>query len=103
MPSYGMPRFLTFPAAPDLMSATLDLFAPYPESAVGRIVSLHVSAGGVPKLAIPEARVTPAGIDGDRQRNLKHHGGPDRALCLYSLDLIEALQEEGHPVEPGAM
>jgi MOSC domain-containing protein YiiM len=33
---------------------------------------------------------------------MKHHGGPDRALCLYSLEHIEALQGEGHPIYPGS-
>ena len=67
------------------------------------MVSIHVSNGGVPKLAIPEARVSPAGVEGDRQRNRKYHGGPGRALCLYSLELIEALRAEGHPIEPGSI
>ena len=80
----------------------LDLFSPTP-TGTGTIISLHRSNGGVPKLEIPAARVTTQGIEGDRQRNLKHHGGPDRALCLYSMDLIEALQAEGHPVAPGTM
>ena len=66
------------------------------------MVSIHISNGGVPKLPIPSARVTEAGIEGDRQRNLKYHGGPDRALCLYSLELIEALRAEGHPISPGS-
>ncbi|MEO6212752.1 MAG: MOSC domain-containing protein, partial [Vicinamibacterales bacterium] len=26
-----------------------------------------------------------------------------RAVCLYSLDLIEALQGEGHPINPGSI
>src|SRR4051812_40141539 len=68
----------------------------------GRIASLNRSNGGVPKAAVTEARITAIGMDGDRQNNLKHHGGPDRALCLYSMDLIEALQAEGHPIVPGA-
>jgi len=84
--------------------ADLDLFPPPPDPArPARVASLHRSAGGVPKLAIPEATVTAAGIEGDRQRNLKYHGGPDRALCLYSQELIDALRAEGHPVEPGWM
>jgi len=66
-------------------------------------VSIHISNGGVPKREIPTAHVTEAGVEGDRQRNLKHHGGPDRALCLYSLELIEALRTEGHPIEPGSI
>ena len=82
--------------------STLDLFLP-PPVRDGTVVSVHRSNGGVPKLEIPEARVTVAGIEGDRQRNLKYHGGPDRALCLYSMDLIEALRAEGHPVAPGTM
>jgi MOSC domain-containing protein YiiM len=81
---------------------TLDLFSPT-HTVLPTVVSLHRSNGGVPKVEIPSARVSTAGIEGDRQRNLKYHGGPDRALCLYSLDLIEALQAEGHPVAPGTM
>ena len=32
----------------------------------------------------------------------KVHGGPDRAVCLYSQDLIERLQDEGHSIEAGS-
>jgi MOSC domain-containing protein YiiM len=67
-----------------------------------RIVSLNRSDGGVPKLPIAEARVTREGMEGDRQRDRVHHGGPDRALSLYSLELIDQLQLEGHPISPGA-
>jgi MOSC domain-containing protein YiiM len=41
-------------------------------------------------------------MEGDRQDDLVHHGGPDRALSLWSLELIEALAAEGHPIGPGA-
>jgi MOSC domain-containing protein YiiM len=68
----------------------------------GVIVSINVSLGGVPKLPVPSAKVGPTGIDGDRQRDLRHHGGVDRAVCLYSMDRIEALQREGHGITPGA-
>jgi MOSC domain-containing protein YiiM len=67
----------------------------------GRVHQISVSDGGVPKLPVPEARVTVVGVSGDRQRSLKFHGGPDRAVCLYSLEIIEALQAEGHPVTSG--
>lgn len=69
----------------------------------GRIVQINVSAGGVPKRPVPRARVTRLGIEGDRHRNAQLHGGPDRALCLFSIEQIEALQAEGHPVEPGTL
>lgn len=55
----------------------------------------------MPKLAVPEARVTPLGLEGDVHAHPKIHGGPERALCLYSLEVIEALQREGHPIAPG--
>lgn len=61
------------------------------------------SGGGVPKLGIREAVVTENGLEGDWQNNRKYHGGPDRALCLYALDRIAALQREGHPVFPGSL
>lgn len=70
-------------------------------SKTGVVVSINVSRGGVPKLPVSSASLSPAGLEGDGQRNLKHHGGPDRALCLYSMDLLEALQREGHPIAPG--
>jgi MOSC domain-containing protein YiiM len=68
----------------------------------GRVFQINISQGGVPKLAVQEAVVTDLGLVGDRQRNQEVHGGPERAVCLYSLENILALQAEGHPVFPGA-
>lgn len=68
----------------------------------GRIFQLNVSGGGVPKLAVREAVLTPSGLEGDRQRNLRLHGGPERALCLFSLERVMELQAEGHPIFPGS-
>ncbi len=67
------------------------------------IFQLNCSAGGVPKLAVREAELTPTGLVGDQQRKLDIHGGPDRALCLYSLERIMTLQAEGHPIFPGSI
>jgi len=66
------------------------------------LYQINVSDGGVPKRPVLEAVITKAGVEGDRQRNLKLHGGPDRAVCLYSQDLIERLQDEGHSIEAGS-
>lgn len=66
-----------------------------------RIVGLHVSRGGVPKLAIGSGNVSRLGLEGDVQKNRKYHGGPERALCLYSRDVMDVLQAEGHPIAPG--
>ena len=72
------------------------------EAQTGRIFQINISLGGVPKLAIPQAKVTEHGVTGDRQTNQQVHGGPDRALCLYSLERLLQLQAEGHPTFPGA-
>lgn len=67
-----------------------------------RLASINLSPGGVPKLPVPSAQVGLLGIVGDAQRNKKLHGGPDRALCLYPLEVIERLRAEGHPISPGS-
>ena len=67
----------------------------------GRIESINTSRGGVPKQPVFEGLVTEDGIDGDRQRDRRFHGGPDRAVVLFSLEVITALQREGHPIGPG--
>ena len=68
----------------------------------GTVVSVNVSDGGVPKLPVPEARITENGLAGDRQRDRHFHGGPKRAVCLYSLEIIQALQAEDHPIAVGS-
>jgi MOSC domain-containing protein YiiM len=70
---------------------------PYPH-----LYQINVSDGGVPKHPVLEAVIATSGVVGDRQENLKFHGGPDRALCLYSQELIEQLQDEGHAIEAGS-
>jgi len=69
----------------------------------GRIFQLNLSNGGVPKLAVREALLGPGGLEGDRQRDRRYHGGPERALCLYALERILELQAEGHPIFPGSV
>ena len=69
----------------------------------GRIFQLSASGGGVPKLPVREVRIGRLGLEGDVQKHTKIHGGPDRAVCLYALEVICALQAEGHPVYPGAL
>jgi MOSC domain-containing protein YiiM len=72
-------------------------------SGSARIVQISVSPGGAPKRPVPSARVTALGLQGDAQRDREHHGGPDRALCLFSRDRIRALRAEGHPITPGSI
>ena len=67
-----------------------------------KIVQINVNPnGGVPKLSVEQTRLNTSHVEGDKQRDRRYHGGPTRAVCLYSLEIIEALREEGHPIESG--
>lgn len=68
-----------------------------------RIFQLNTSPGGVPKLAVQSVAVGTNGLDGDGVNHPKVHGGPERAVCLWSLECILELQAEGHPIFPGAV
>ncbi|MCY3880636.1 MAG: MOSC domain-containing protein [Chloroflexi bacterium] len=70
-------------------------------TAPATVTHINISDGGVPKLPIERAVIGTLGVEGDRQANTEHHGGPERALCLFSLEKIEALQAEGHAIVPG--
>lgn len=63
---------------------------------------INISSGGLPKLPVQKARVVSAGVEGDSHRNRELHGGPDRAVCLYAWEKVEALQKEGHAIAPGS-
>jgi MOSC domain-containing protein YiiM len=67
------------------------------------LTQLNVSGGGMPKLPVAEARVTREGVAGDWQRNRKYHGGPNRAVCVYSEELYGWLRDQGVDVAAGAV
>lgn len=66
------------------------------------ILQLSSSGGGVPKLPLLQAVITPLGIEGDAHDDAEHHGGPERALCLFAIERIAAIAAEGHAITPGA-
>jgi MOSC domain-containing protein YiiM len=68
---------------------------------MGRVHQINVSEGGVPKLPVEHAVVDESGVVGDTQADRIHHGHSHQALCLFSLEVIESLQAEGHPIESG--
>lgn len=68
----------------------------------GVVFSVNTSPGGVPKLPVVEAMVTVNGLEGDGHNNMKIHGGPDRAVCLFAVERILALQAEGHSIGTGS-
>ncbi len=69
----------------------------------GILAQLNTSNGGIPKTSVLAARVTEAGVEGDRQTNRKVHGGSDRAICLYSVELYDDLRKDGIDLQPGAV
>jgi MOSC domain-containing protein YiiM len=74
----------------DLFSRERDL----KQIAHGVLAQLNISPGGMPKLPIDAARVTFEGVPGDWQRDRRYHGGPDRAICLFSEELYAWLRAE---------
>ncbi|MBY0507377.1 MAG: MOSC domain-containing protein [Bryobacteraceae bacterium] len=69
----------------------------------GRILQLNISPGGMPKHAVLESEITPRGLVGDVQRNLKYHGGPDQALLLITQGALDEICALGWTVYPGAL
>ena len=68
---------------------------------MARLVQINISPGGVPKRPVEAAEVRAPGLVGDGHSDPRH-GGPEAALCLFSAELIRALQAEGHPIFPGS-
>jgi MOSC domain-containing protein YiiM len=68
----------------------------------GVVAGLFANDGGVAKLPVPEAAIGYRGVAGDRQRTRIHHGRVSQALCLWSAEVVRALQVEGHPIAPGS-
>ena len=68
----------------------------------GIIEQISASPGGVPKTAQPHGVVRKSGLVGDRQADRRAHGGPNRSLCLFSADVIDALRAAGHDIFAGA-
>jgi MOSC domain-containing protein YiiM len=68
---------------------------------IGTLVSINVSNGGVPKRPVADAKVSLLGLLRDAQNDTKGHGGPEKAVCVYALERIRALQLEGHPIDVG--
>ncbi len=69
----------------------------------GRIASVNVSPGGVPKLPVASAWIGQLGLDTDAHTEPEPvHGGPEQAVCLYAIEAIERVAADGHQAFPGA-
>ena len=66
--------------------------------------SINISSkGGVPKLPINKAQIKFEGVEGDfnKFRTEKKNSTGTRAVTLFSLEQIEKLKSEGHPIDVG--
>jgi MOSC domain-containing protein YiiM len=73
-----------------------------PTVLTGVVVAVCTGPGGIPKHAVASARVGELGLDGDAHR-YAFHGGPDRAVCLFSVEDYERLAQDGvRATPPGA-
>ena len=68
---------------------------------LAKVTGLHTSNGGVPKLPVDVLNVSTQGCIGDSQNDLKHHGGRDKAVCIFQQEIIDKLNDEGHPISAG--
>lgn len=69
----------------------------------GRVASVNVSNGGVPKRPVPRAYVQRMGLDTDGHYEPEPvHGGMDGAVCIYSMESIARVAADGHRAFPGA-
>jgi MOSC domain-containing protein YiiM len=70
----------------------------------GVLKQISRSNGGLPKRSVTQpVMVDTTGIQGDRQRNLKFHGGPNKAVLMVSAEFIDGLAAGGFPVIYGAL
>jgi len=70
----------------------------------GSIVGLFAALqGGVPKPSVQLLNILDHGCVGDKQNDTMHHGGPNRAVCLFSSEVVNRLHNEGHPIYPGSV
>lgn len=56
----------------------------------------------MPKTPRGRAEATWGGLVGDVQHDRLHHGRPWQAVCLWSAEVVEGLQAEGHPIRFGS-
>lgn len=58
----------------------------------------------MPKTAIARpVTLGAAGIEGDRHRDLQHHGGPNKAVLMIAAQTVDFLAALGFPVYYGAL
>ena len=65
------------------------------------VLSVNISAGGIPKLPQASAVALRDGLQGDGRNHAKHIR-PERAVSLWDYELLRAFVAEGFALTPGA-
>ena len=68
---------------------------------IPQVVAVCVSGGGIPKIPLQRAVVTPHGIEGDGHAHDKHIR-LDRAVSLFDLEILKDLVAQGFSLQPGS-
>jgi hypothetical protein len=63
---------------------------------VGRVASVNVNTGGVPKPPVDGSRILAHTVEGDGHDNPDVHGGERAAVCLYAQEAVERVRGDGH-------
>jgi MOSC domain-containing protein YiiM len=69
----------------------------------GTILQVNVSPGGLPKRPVPEAYLSPRGLDGDAHAHPSIHGGPSKAVLIIPSEVTDLLVARGFPLFYGAL
>src|SRR5881394_4104113 len=69
----------------------------------GHIIQINISTGGLPKRPVPQALITPLGLEGDICAHPAIHGGPRQAVLLIAAEAVDELIARGYPLFYGAL
>lgn len=69
----------------------------------GQVIQISVSRGGLPKLPVSEAMLTPLGLEGDSCAHPEIHGGSNQAVLMIAAEVVDDLKVKGYPVYYGAL
>src|SRR5438067_5364730 len=73
-------------------------------SHTGVLKQINRSNGGLPKRSVSgRVMLDVDGVEGDGHRDLKHHGGRDKAVLMIAAELIDSLAARGFPIYYGAL
>lgn len=73
-------------------------------SGAGVLLQISRSNGGLPKFVVDgPVLVGHEGISGDRQRNRRVHGGPNKAVLMVAAEALEELTRAGFALAPGSL